>query len=132
MRLGPLVYLLPLYSPLRLIEEIAMLDHLSHGRLDVGIGRGGTLQDYQTFQSDRADARARVEEGRLGTERMGRAPAVKGSPDRRMSEATSVIFSVLFGPMAHPPAGRGVGGVYPTRTAVAMPPERPKPAAGRP
>jgi alkanesulfonate monooxygenase SsuD/methylene tetrahydromethanopterin reductase-like flavin-dependent oxidoreductase (luciferase family) len=40
MRLGPLVYLLPLYSPLRLIEEICMLDHLSHGRLDIGIGRG--------------------------------------------------------------------------------------------
>jgi len=40
MRLGPLVYLLPLYSPLRLIEEICILDHLSHGRLDVGVGRG--------------------------------------------------------------------------------------------
>src|SRR5437588_2808874 len=40
MRLGPLVYLLPLYSPLRLIEEICILDHLSHGRLEVGVGRG--------------------------------------------------------------------------------------------
>jgi alkanesulfonate monooxygenase SsuD/methylene tetrahydromethanopterin reductase-like flavin-dependent oxidoreductase (luciferase family) len=40
MRLGPLVYLLPLYSPLRLIEEICMLDHLSYGRLEVGVGRG--------------------------------------------------------------------------------------------
>jgi alkanesulfonate monooxygenase SsuD/methylene tetrahydromethanopterin reductase-like flavin-dependent oxidoreductase (luciferase family) len=40
MRLGTLVYLLPLYSPLRLIEEICMLDHLSHGRLEVGVGRG--------------------------------------------------------------------------------------------
>jgi len=40
MRLGPLVYLLPLYSPLRLIEEISILDHLSHGRLEVGVGRG--------------------------------------------------------------------------------------------
>lgn len=40
MRLGPLVYLLPLYSPLRLAEEICMLDQLSHGRLDVGVGRG--------------------------------------------------------------------------------------------
>src|ERR1700689_2737557 len=39
-RLGPLVYLLPLYSPLRLIEEICMLDQLSRGRLDVGVGRG--------------------------------------------------------------------------------------------
>ena len=40
MRLGPLVYLLPLYSPLRLVEEICMLDHLSQGRLEVGVGRG--------------------------------------------------------------------------------------------
>ncbi len=39
-RIGPLVYLLPLYHPLRLIEEICMLDHLSNGRLDVGVGRG--------------------------------------------------------------------------------------------
>jgi len=40
LRLGPLVYLLTVYSPLRLIEEICMLDHLSRGRLDVGVGRG--------------------------------------------------------------------------------------------
>ena len=39
-RLGPLVFLLPLYSPLRLIGEICMLDHLSGGRLDLGVGRG--------------------------------------------------------------------------------------------
>jgi alkanesulfonate monooxygenase SsuD/methylene tetrahydromethanopterin reductase-like flavin-dependent oxidoreductase (luciferase family) len=37
---GPLVYLLPLYSPLRLAEEICMLDHLSRGRLELGVGRG--------------------------------------------------------------------------------------------
>lgn len=39
-RLGPLVYLLPLYHPLRLISEIALLDHLSGGRLELGVGRG--------------------------------------------------------------------------------------------
>lgn len=39
-RLGPLCYLLPLYSPLRLVEEICMLDHLSNGRLEIGVGRG--------------------------------------------------------------------------------------------
>src|ERR1700744_2221898 len=32
MRLGPLVYLLALYSPLRLIEEMCMLDHLRYVR----------------------------------------------------------------------------------------------------
>ncbi len=39
-RLGPLTYLLPLYSPLRLIDEICMLDHLSNGRMEIGVGRG--------------------------------------------------------------------------------------------
>jgi len=39
-RLGPLTYLLPLYSPLRLIEEIGMFDHLSNGRMEIGVGRG--------------------------------------------------------------------------------------------
>ena len=39
-RLGPLVYLLPFYSPLRLLHEVCMLDNLSDGRLDLGVGRG--------------------------------------------------------------------------------------------
>jgi alkanesulfonate monooxygenase SsuD/methylene tetrahydromethanopterin reductase-like flavin-dependent oxidoreductase (luciferase family) len=39
-RLGPLTYLLPLYSPLRLIEEIGMFDHMSNGRMEIGVGRG--------------------------------------------------------------------------------------------
>src|SRR2546430_10900035 len=37
--LGPLVYTLALYHPLRLAEEICMLDQLSGGRLQLGIGR---------------------------------------------------------------------------------------------
>lgn len=37
---GPLVYLLPLYHPMRLIEEVAMLDALSGGRFQLGVGRG--------------------------------------------------------------------------------------------
>jgi luciferase family oxidoreductase group 1 len=62
-RLGMGVCLLPLHHPVDLAEQLAVLDVVSGGRLDVGIGRGGTLQDYQTFQSDRDDSRSRVEEG---------------------------------------------------------------------
>jgi len=40
LRLGTLVYTLPQYHPLRLAEEICMLDHLTGGRFDFGIGRG--------------------------------------------------------------------------------------------
>jgi alkanesulfonate monooxygenase SsuD/methylene tetrahydromethanopterin reductase-like flavin-dependent oxidoreductase (luciferase family) len=39
-RLGPCVYILPLYDPVRLIEEICMLDQLTRGRFDLGVGRG--------------------------------------------------------------------------------------------
>lgn len=39
-RFGSLVYILPLYHPLRLAEEICMLDQMSHGRFQVGVGRG--------------------------------------------------------------------------------------------
>jgi alkanesulfonate monooxygenase SsuD/methylene tetrahydromethanopterin reductase-like flavin-dependent oxidoreductase (luciferase family) len=57
-RLGPLVYLLPLYNPLRLIEEVCMLDHLSHGRLELGVGRGVTPYELGYFGVDAAGSRA--------------------------------------------------------------------------
>lgn len=40
LRFGPMVYLLPLYHPLRLIDEICMLDQMSNGRFLYGVGRG--------------------------------------------------------------------------------------------
>jgi len=54
MRFGPCVYVLPLHHPLRLIEEISMLDHLSGGRLDIGVGRGGVMEAY--FWGQEADS----------------------------------------------------------------------------
>src|ERR1700683_1369281 len=57
MRMGPLVYLLPLYSPLRLIEEISMLDHLSYGRLDVGVGRGVSPYELRYHKVEHDDSR---------------------------------------------------------------------------
>jgi alkanesulfonate monooxygenase SsuD/methylene tetrahydromethanopterin reductase-like flavin-dependent oxidoreductase (luciferase family) len=63
LRFGMGVSLMPLHHPIDLAEQLAVLDVVSGGRLDVGVGRGGTLQDYHTFRSDRADSRARVEEG---------------------------------------------------------------------
>jgi alkanesulfonate monooxygenase SsuD/methylene tetrahydromethanopterin reductase-like flavin-dependent oxidoreductase (luciferase family) len=40
LRFGPLVYLLPLYHPIKLLEEICMLDQMSSGRMMLGVGRG--------------------------------------------------------------------------------------------
>jgi alkanesulfonate monooxygenase SsuD/methylene tetrahydromethanopterin reductase-like flavin-dependent oxidoreductase (luciferase family) len=52
LRLGPLVYVLPAHHPLRLAEEICMLDQLSRGRLEVGVGRGASPHELQYFGID--------------------------------------------------------------------------------
>ena len=54
LKLAPCVYVLPLHHPLRLIEEISMLDHLSDGRIEIGVGRGGVMEAY--FWGQEADS----------------------------------------------------------------------------
>ncbi len=54
LRFGPCVYVLPLHHPLRLIEEISMLDNLSDGRLEIGVGRGGVMEAF--FWGQEADS----------------------------------------------------------------------------
>ena len=56
LRFGPMVYALPLYHPLRLIEEICMLDQMSGGRLDLGFGRGASPIELQIFGEDPDEA----------------------------------------------------------------------------
>ena len=58
LRMGPLVYVLPLHHPLRVFEEICMLDHLSGGRLMMGVGRGGALIEHQRYGIEPAAAQA--------------------------------------------------------------------------
>ena len=52
LRFGSLVYVLPAHHPIRLAEEICMLDHLSHGRLEVGVGRGASPHELNYFGVD--------------------------------------------------------------------------------
>jgi alkanesulfonate monooxygenase SsuD/methylene tetrahydromethanopterin reductase-like flavin-dependent oxidoreductase (luciferase family) len=49
LRFGPLVYALSLTHPLRLIEEICMLDQMSQGRLELGVGRGSSPYEMSYF-----------------------------------------------------------------------------------
>lgn len=61
-RLGPMVYVVPLYNPMRLAEEICMLDHLSQGRLELGIGRGSSPAELQMLGLDPDETRDRYRE----------------------------------------------------------------------
>ena len=62
MHFGPLVYLLPLYHPMRLVEEICMLDQLSGGRLEVGVGRGISPYELAHFDVNFLESREIFEE----------------------------------------------------------------------
>jgi len=49
LRVGTAVIVVPLHHPLLIAEEIAMLDILSGGRLDVGLGRGYQRYEFERF-----------------------------------------------------------------------------------
>src|ERR1700728_25756 len=56
LRFGPLVFVLPLYHPLRLISEICMLDQMSGGRLELSFGRGASPIELAYFGADAASS----------------------------------------------------------------------------
>jgi luciferase family oxidoreductase group 1 len=57
-RLGTGVVVLPFHNPLRVAEEFALLDLMSDGRLDFGVGRGYQPIEYRGFQVDQSQSRS--------------------------------------------------------------------------
>ncbi len=56
LRFGPLLYVTPMYHPLRVAEEVVMLDHMSRGRFELGLGRGASPIEIASFAVDPAKA----------------------------------------------------------------------------
>jgi alkanesulfonate monooxygenase SsuD/methylene tetrahydromethanopterin reductase-like flavin-dependent oxidoreductase (luciferase family) len=62
-RVGAMINVVPFHQPLRLAEESAMLDVLSDGRLEVGVGRGIDFQEVKKLGMDFDELRPRFQEG---------------------------------------------------------------------
>ena len=62
-KLGPGVLVVPLHAPLRMIEEIAMLDVASNGRAIIGIGTGHQPQEFRSMGVAMDERRDRLFEG---------------------------------------------------------------------
>lgn len=61
-RIGPGIAVLPIHNARHLAERYAMLDQLSHGRLDMGIGRGFLEIEFKLFDIDINDSKERFKE----------------------------------------------------------------------
>ena len=61
--LGIAVSVLPLHNPLQIAEAYAMVDVISNGRLEFGVGRGSTLVEFAGFGISHDDSPIRMREG---------------------------------------------------------------------
>ncbi|MQA17361.1 MAG: LLM class flavin-dependent oxidoreductase, partial [Pseudonocardiaceae bacterium] len=61
-KLGTGAVILPWNDPLRVVEKITMLDHVSDGRVLFGMGRGLAKLEYEGFRVDMNEARERFDE----------------------------------------------------------------------
>ncbi|ROO83510.1 alkanesulfonate monooxygenase SsuD/methylene tetrahydromethanopterin reductase-like flavin-dependent oxidoreductase (luciferase family) [Actinocorallia herbida] len=62
LRLGTGIVVLPLHNPIHVAEEAAMVDLLSNGRLQLGIGRGYQSVEFESFGLSLSEARDRFDE----------------------------------------------------------------------
>jgi alkanesulfonate monooxygenase SsuD/methylene tetrahydromethanopterin reductase-like flavin-dependent oxidoreductase (luciferase family) len=60
--LGTAAVILPWHDPLRVAERAAVLDHLSKGRLRLGIGRGLARREFHAFRTTMDESRQRFDE----------------------------------------------------------------------
>jgi len=61
-RIGLAAAILPFHDPIRLAEELAIVDILSGGRLDVGVGRGNRPVEFEGYRVPQIENRERFEE----------------------------------------------------------------------
>lgn len=61
-KLGSMVVVLPWHDPMRVAEQISMLDHISDGRMILGMGRGAGKVEFDGFRLDMGESRERFVE----------------------------------------------------------------------
>ncbi len=61
-RMAPLVKVLPLHHPIRIVEDLCIIDNLTNGRIEFGVGRGVAPVEHYWFGSDWPSSTARFED----------------------------------------------------------------------
>ena len=61
-RMGPMVKILPLHHPIRIIEDLCVADNLTNGRIEFGVGRGVAPIEHYWFGGDWPNSTDRFED----------------------------------------------------------------------
>src|SRR5579863_9818473 len=61
-KLGSMVIVVPWHDPVRLTEQISLLDHVSGGRYILGVGRGLARREFEGLRIDQNQGRQRFDE----------------------------------------------------------------------
>lgn len=107
LRLGTSIVILPLELPLRVAEDAAVVDALSGGRLELGIGSGGDQGEFQAFGVDMAKRQALTTQGLVTLQR-----ALRGEPLGESSSQPGLQFDLRLEPPAPTLANRMWQGAF--------------------
>ncbi len=97
-RLGSMIVIVPLYPTIRLAEDICVLDALSGGRLELGVGRGIRDGEHEWWGDDPTTTRDRYV---LGLERI-RAALTNGKIEVEDPSGTAVELDFVHEPTQRP------------------------------
>jgi putative FMN-dependent luciferase-like monooxygenase len=126
-RLGTGIVVLPLEQPLRVAEDAAVLDLLSGGRLELGLGAGGTPSAFVSFGLDVAHRSETFEHNMQALRGALQGEALPGGRNRLYPAASDLpdrIWQASFSVSGATRAGQAGDGLMLSRTQP-RPPDRP-------
>jgi alkanesulfonate monooxygenase SsuD/methylene tetrahydromethanopterin reductase-like flavin-dependent oxidoreductase (luciferase family) len=118
MRLKTSMLLLPLLNAVDVAENVATLDHLTHGRLDVGVAIGYRDPELRAAGLTRADRVRKLEESLDLMKRLWRGESV--SAEGAYTRLTGARLGLLPRQQPHPPIEIGAQSVGATRRAARL------------
>src|SRR5499433_4453425 len=118
MRLKTSVLLLPILNPVEVAENVATLDHITHGRLDVGVAIGHREKELDVAGLARKDRVAKLEESLVLMKRLWAGEEVTFAGRYTRVTAGRIGFRPYQEP--HPPLEMGAQSVGATRRAARL------------
>src|SRR5260370_42662793 len=112
LRIGLAAAILPFYDPIRIAEQLALVDIISGGRLDVGVGRGNRPPEVIGYRVPQVESRERFDEAGHTIQRASTAERFSDDGRYLQNPEGRVIPKPLQPP--HPPADPGCRAPHPT------------------